>query len=117
MVVALGTPATLRAQTDYYNLDRGRPLRTEDALVIERPEMEWQVAPLRLTRVQGGRSVLGIEPELAWGALPRTQFAPGVPMERLAHGDAQVVGLAGVHASVLYALNAETLTCPRLRWE
>ncbi|MBL8960841.1 MAG: hypothetical protein JNJ98_13385, partial [Gemmatimonadetes bacterium] len=26
----------VRAQTDYYNLDAGRPLRVEDALVIER---------------------------------------------------------------------------------
>ena len=36
LTVGMITPASgAHAQTDYYNLDRGRPLRVEDALVIE----------------------------------------------------------------------------------
>jgi len=102
------------AQTDYYNLDRGRPLRTEDALPIERHALEWQIAPFRISGASGAGSVLSLEPELAWGALPRTQVELGFPLERWQRGGRVVTGGAGVDVSVLHALNAETMTLPAL---
>ena len=33
-------PAVARAQTDYRNLDDGRPVRTEDAFVVDHHEFE-----------------------------------------------------------------------------
>lgn len=60
----LAAPAA-RAQTDYYNLERGRPLRVEDALVIERHSLEWQLAPLTVSGARHAGSRIALEPELA----------------------------------------------------
>ncbi|MCC6316842.1 MAG: hypothetical protein IT361_04045 [Gemmatimonadaceae bacterium] len=112
-VLATVAPGAANAQTDYYNLDAGRPLRVEDALVIERHALEWQVAPLRFSGIRWRGTGLAVEPELAWGALPRTQVEIGVPVVRGA-GPGHVIGAAGVDVSVLHALNAETITWPAL---
>lgn len=101
----------VRAQTDYYNLDAGRPLRVEDALVIERHAIEWQLAPLRMTGARGSRVAFAAEPELAWGALPRTQVELGVPIIAPRGG---AIGAGGVELTALHALNAETSTWPGL---
>jgi hypothetical protein len=104
----------LHAQTDWYNTDRGRPLRTEDALVMERHAFEFHVAPLTFSRT-GGVSRWEVEPELSWGVLPRTQLEIGVPLlsEATLAGGANVAA-RGVHVAVLHALNAETLLFPGL---
>lgn len=107
-------PAVARAQTDYYNLDRGRPLRVEDALPIERHAIEWQLAPVRVSGARGAGSVLEVEPELAWGLWPRTQVELGVPLARLRRGSATTLGAAGVDVAILHALNTETTTLPAL---
>ncbi|MGQ0650505.1 MAG: hypothetical protein ACT4P7_23445 [Gemmatimonadaceae bacterium] len=97
------------AQTDYYNLDAGRPLRVQDALVIERHAFEWQMAPLLATGAPGRGFTLTVEPEVAWGILPRTQVEVGLPL--VLEPDP---GAAGIDVSVLHALNAETITWPAL---
>lgn len=102
------------AQTDYYNLDRGRPLRVEDALAIERHAIEWQLAPVRVSGARGHGSTLEFEPELAWGVAPRTQVELGVPMARWRRGNRQTIGGAGIDVSVLHALNTETTSLPAL---
>jgi len=109
-VTALAAPvASLSAQTDYYNTDAGRPVRIEDAYAIERRAVELQLAPFRLERARGGAYRWGLEPELAVGLFPRTQVEIGFP---LAHVEGiagrRQTGLAGIDASVLYNLNAET---------
>lgn len=106
-------PATLAAQHDYYNTDAGRPLRVEDALVIERGTLELQAAPLRVERSHG-RYQWGVEPQLAWGALPRTQVEVGLPLSVLDAAGSHVTsaGAAGLHASLLHQLNVESLTLP-----
>ena len=96
------------AQTDYYNTDAGRPLQTEDAYAVERRAVEIQAAPLRLER---SRNVYawGLEPELAVGLFARTQVELGVPLVVIDAGAAgRTAGVAGIDASVLYNLNAET---------
>src|SRR5688500_20382202 len=71
----LGVVATsATAQTDYYNTDAGRPMQIEDAHPVERRAFEIQAAPLRLERSSGGTYHWGIEPELAYGILPRTNI-------------------------------------------
>lgn len=102
------------AQTDYYNLDRGRPLHVEDALAIERHAIEWQLAPLRLGGARGAGSTLELEPELAWGVWPRTQLEVGIPMARWSRGGRETLGGAGVDVAILHALNTETTTLPAL---
>ncbi len=102
------------AQTDWYNTDRGRPLRTADALVMERHAFEFHLAPLTFSR-SGGVSRWEAEPELGWGILPRTQFEVGVPVASAATLGADAnVAARGVHVALLHALNAETLLFPGL---
>ena len=110
---ALALP--LRAQTDYYNTDAGRPVSVEDAYPVERHAFELQLAPVRLERERGGVYNWEIEPELAYGIFPRTQIEIGFPIrlpDRSAAGDAR--GLAGLDLSILHNLNVETTTLPAL---
>ncbi len=112
-LITCSIPGVLSAQTDYYNLDAGRPLRVEDALVVERHAFEWQMAPIRLSGARGLRSSFSLEPEVAWGALPRMQVEAGLPMT-LTRTPGAPRGISGLDVSVLYALNAETVTWPGL---
>lgn len=100
------------AQTDWYNTDRGRPLRTEDAVAIERHAFELQLTPFAVTSA-ARRSEWEFEPELAWGFAPRTQLGVGVTLSGLrADGHSHATAASGVHVSVLHALNTETLGVP-----
>ncbi|MBC7563346.1 MAG: hypothetical protein H7305_10560 [Gemmatimonadaceae bacterium] len=102
--------APLHAQTDYYNTDAGRPVLMEDAYALERRGLEFQVAPVRLSRARGGAYTWGLEPELAIGFANRTQFEIGVPIAYIegAAGRRGRVGISGMEMSVLHNLNAET---------
>ncbi|CAN5345579.1 hypothetical protein BH20GEM2_BH20GEM2_15820 [soil metagenome] len=103
---------SLAAQTDYYNLDAGRPVLIEDAYPTERYAFELQLAPLRLERESGGVYHWGVEPEIAYGILPRTQVEVGVPVVfRDVGGDGEL-GVAGIDLSVLHNLNVETSGLP-----
>jgi hypothetical protein len=113
-VALVAASAALHAQTDWYNTDKGRPLRTEDALVMERHAFEFHLAPLTFSRL-GGVSSWEVEPELGWGILPRTQLEVGVPIgARATLGGGANVAAHGVHVALLHALNAETLLFPGL---
>lgn len=102
-------PASLVAQTDYYNTDAGRPVTVEDAYATERYAFELQLAPLRIERANGGVYTWGIEPEMAYGILPRTHIEVGVPLAYVDRGPlGKTVGAAGLDISVLHNLNAET---------
>lgn len=112
VVIAL-VAAPAGAQTDYYNTDAGRPVRIEDAYPTERHAFELQLAPVRVERMSGGLYAWGIEPEIAYGVLPRTHIEIGLPLAFVdAAGADGTAGGAGVHLSVLHNLNAETLTLP-----
>src|SRR5688572_633491 len=113
LATGLVRAAPAGAQTDYYNTDEGRPVRIEDAAPVERHAFELQVAPFRLEREGAGVYHWEIEPELAYGVLPRTQVEVGFP---IAFSDAAVTagerGLAGIHVSAMHNLNVETRTFP-----
>jgi hypothetical protein len=115
LAASAGVAPGLAAQTDYYNTDAGRPLTIEDAYPVERRALELQAAPLRLERILGGTYRWGIEPEMAVGILPRTQFEVGVPLVYVDRGPGagalagrRSMGVAGVDVSVLHNLNVET---------
>lgn len=109
MVALALSAATVGAQTDYYNTDTGRPLQIEDAYSLERRAFEIQAAPLRLERARGGLYHWGIEPEIAFGILPRTQIELGAPLAFIDGGPGvQRSGLAGLDFSALHNLNVET---------
>jgi hypothetical protein len=115
ILLTAAVPAVARAQTDYFNTDRGRPLHVQDALAIERYAFELQAAPLRWSRASNARVVWSVEPELAYGILPRTQLEVGAPVfitEGFEGGSG--AGIGAVHVSLLHALNTESLGLPAL---
>lgn len=105
--------SSARAQTDYYNTDRGRPIRVEDAYATERFALDLQLAPLSVER-HGGRTAWSLAPEIAYGLLPRTQVEIGVPVAYRRAGEARRFGLAGIDLSALYNFNVETRSWPAL---
>lgn len=108
-IASLPAARSAAAQTDYYNTDAGRPITVEDAYATERYAFELQLAPVRLERARGGRYSWEIEPEIAYGILPRTHVELGFPVSYVdAGGGARRAGLAGVELSALHNLNAET---------
>lgn len=112
-ILASGVPA--HAQTDYYNTDAGRPVLVEDAYPVERYAFEAQVAPLRLERTGPRAYHWEIEPELAYGILPRTQVEVGLPLVYADEAEeGSVFGVGGIDVSVLHNLNVETRTLPAL---
>lgn len=106
---AIVAAAPAGAQTDYYNTDAGRPITIEDAYPVERRAFELQLAPLRLERAAGGVYTWGLEPEVAYGILPRTHVEVGLP---LVHRDDAAgrgsSGVAGVEFGIFHNLNVET---------
>ena len=108
LATVLCAASTAGAQTDFYNTDRGRPLRTEDAIVVEFRAFELQAAPLTFTRVARGASQWGIAPELAWGFAPRTQLEVAFPVTVQDDGvrARALTALSGVEVELLHQLNA-----------
>lgn len=111
IVASLPALRTVGAQTDYYNTDAGRPIRIEDAYATERHSLDLHLAPLTIERGRSGEYRWSVEPELAYGLLPRTQVELGVPVA-WRKGGASRVGLAGIKLSALYNFNVETQTLP-----
>jgi hypothetical protein len=113
-LLAIGLAAApAAAQTDYYNTDEGRPVRIEDAAPVERHAFELQLAPVRLERAGAGVYHWEIEPEIAYGILPRTHVEVGFPLAfQDAAGTGGGNGLAGIHLSAMHNLNVETRTFP-----
>jgi hypothetical protein len=105
----------LAAQTDYYNTDRGRPVQIEDAYATERHAFELKLAPVRLERSNGGTYNWGVEPEIAYGILPRTHVEVGVPIAYMDLGvGGRRSGIGGVDLSLMHNLNVESRTVPAL---
>jgi hypothetical protein len=116
ILILLGVAAPLAAQKDYYNLDKNRPVRIEDAYATERYALEVKVAPLRLERERGGVYHWNFDPEIAYGILPRTSIEVGFPFAIIdgADGVGRRSGLARIQLSAFHNLNIETRGLPGL---
>ena len=112
VAVAMLVPFAVRAQTDFYNTDRGRPVQIEDAYVTERYAFELKLAPVRLERTSGGSYNWGLEPEIALGIFPRTQVEIGLPLAFKEQGTARRSGIAGLDISAMHNFNVETEGLP-----
>ena len=115
LLAAIGTPVTrAAAQTDYYNTDRGRPVQIEDAYATERYAFELKLAPARVEWMDG-EATWDIEPEIAYGLLPRTHVEVGVPIAFTTTDlGTRRSGMAGLELSLMHNLNVETRTVPAL---
>ena len=105
-------PSLLSAQTDYINTDRGRPLRIEDAVSIERYSLEFQLSPFRIARSASGDS-RSFEPSMTYGIAALTQLEIGTPFVsvRNARGGYGTM-LGGIDIALMHALNIETDRLP-----
>src|SRR5436305_12618842 len=81
-VACLGPSARLAAQTEYYNLDAGRPTRVEDAIATERYALELVLGGLRVDWLAQGAQRWRTEPKIVYGALPFTELEVRVPVIR-----------------------------------
>ena len=108
--------ARLPAQTEYYNLDAGRPTRVEDAVSAERYALELLLGSLRIERLAGGVQRWRTEPKAIYGILPFTDVEIRVPVVRslLPGIGAASTGIAGVGIAALHAFNLETYHLPAL---
>jgi len=115
--MAVAPPRALAAQTEYYDLDAGRPTRVEDASPTERSELEIQLAPIRLEWVDGGMQRWRTEPKLSYGVLPFTEIELRLPLLMVqppGAAAARSIGLSGVSLGALHALATETRAVPAL---
>jgi hypothetical protein len=106
-------PGRAAGQTDYYNLDKHRPLRIEDAYAAERFALEFQLSPLTLTR-RGGALSFAPSLETKFGVLPGMELSAGLNADVERRDGTTRGGLGGVDVSALYNLNSETLGMPAL---
>jgi hypothetical protein len=104
------------AQSDYYNLDAGRPTRVEDASPAERWALEVLLGAFRLERYGDGTQRWRTEPKLVYGVLPFTELEVRVPVVHtfIPQGGASSTGAAGVGVGMLHAFNLETARVPAI---
>ncbi|HEU5039343.1 MAG TPA: hypothetical protein VFT84_00890, partial [Gemmatimonadales bacterium] len=86
---------SLAAQIDYRNLDRERPVATEDAYPVERHAFEL-LLPVRTERERGGDRLHLIPLEVEYGIVDNAQIGLGIPIGAVdASGADTEWGLAG----------------------
>jgi len=105
------------AQTQYFNLEAGRPTRVEDAVATERYALDVQLAPVRVERLGDGSYRWRAEPKLSFGALPFTEFELRIPYSGVRSRDSSGVrehGVTGMAIGFLRAINLETTRMPAM---
>jgi hypothetical protein len=79
-LVTLTAPPALRAQTDFYHLDKDRPLRVEDAYAAKRHAFELKLSPLTLSQDRDGTVQYRPSVELKHGVLPGVDLSAGLKL-------------------------------------
>jgi hypothetical protein len=104
---------SLVAQTDYRNLDEGRPTQVEDAVPVERYAFEFLMS-YALEREPGGGIVHAFVPELEYGIVGNGELGLTAPIGLLDEGGIMRAGLSGLRAFALYNFNTESAAAPAL---
>jgi hypothetical protein len=79
-LLILVAPGAGGAQTDFYNLDKDRPLRVEDAYPAKRYAFELKAAPLALSQTRDRTVQYRPELELKHGLFPGLDVSAGVKL-------------------------------------
>lgn len=101
------------AQTDYRNLDRGRPVRTEDAYPVERYAFEL-LLPYEYTRTVMATRTHLLRPELAYGLRPNIEVSLDVAFAWHRASDVSWGDIAGLGLAALYNFNTDAPSLPAL---
>ena len=102
------------AQSEYRNLEAGRPIRISDATPTERYALDLDLTTLRLERLSLGRYRLQYEPRVAYGILPRTEVSLRMPSFYREPSISPRGGIAGVGVGAEYQLVTEGLHVPAI---
>ena len=102
------------AQSDYRNLEGGRPVRISDATPTERHSLELDLTTIRIDRLSLGRYRAQIEPRISYGLLPRADISVRAlafyrEPSAVPRGTVAGVGIGGE-----YLLKMETLHSPAI---
>ena len=100
------------AQTDYRNLEQGRPSAVEDAYPLERYGFELSGGYRHIGEGADSRHLF--EPELMYGFARGAHFAVRMPLVVAAESGGAPGGLAGIGGSLLVNLSTERVTRPGL---
>ena len=73
--VAFFVSANANAQSEYRNLEGGRPVRVSDASPTERHALDLDLTTVRVDRLSFGRYRLQVEPRITYGILPRMDIS------------------------------------------
>jgi hypothetical protein len=112
IVVSLSGTVKAEAQSSYRNLEAGRPVRVEDAVVTERYALDVDLFNLRYDELSDLRTRLLWEPEIAYGILPRTEIWLRLPVFYRERTSVPRGGLAGLGIGGMYQLNIESQFLP-----
>ncbi|HKG95420.1 MAG TPA: hypothetical protein VKA84_26100, partial [Gemmatimonadaceae bacterium] len=104
--------APAAAQTDYYNTDAGRPVRVEDASVIERYAFDLEPFPVAMQRTSTNVYRYKVEPHVGYGVLPMTQIELGAPLVVIDRGARRQAALAGLEVAAMHGFNIESRRLP-----
>jgi hypothetical protein len=99
---------------EYRNLDGGRPVRVEDAAPTERHALDLDLTTLRFDWLSLGRERLLIEPRMAYGILPNTEFSIRVPVFFRERGQSPRAGISGIGIGAMRELRLESRRLPAL---
>jgi hypothetical protein len=114
VALTLAIPASLAAQIDYRNLDRGRPVETEDAYPVERHAFEL-LLPFRSAQEWGGQRLHLLPLEIEYGVAENAQVGLAFPVGASdGTGTGTKWGLAGLSAFILYNFNTEGPVLPAI---
>ncbi len=107
-------PAALRAQSDYRNLDTGRPIAVEDAQPTEYRAIESQWGLPHFVRQRSGSWLVAAEPETKAGLLKNLQA--GFSSEYVVARDSgnTIVASRDRQLHLLYNFNQETRRLPAI---
>src|SRR5260370_9814902 len=112
-VVGLCGTRSLAAQTDYRNLDEGRPTRVEDAFPVERYAFEF-LTSYALEREPGGGIVHAFVPELEYGLVANGELGIAAPVGLLDERGITRASPSRLRSSALYNSTPQTPTVPAL---
>lgn len=117
LILLLSSSGAVFAQSDYRNLDPGRPIRIEDAQPLEFRAFEFQFGPRYSLHPDEGDE-FSFEPELKWGFAKDWQA--GISGEAAVLDDGETTdSLRHLQIHFFYNPNQEDLNLPAVafRWE
>jgi hypothetical protein len=102
----------LLAQTEYHELESGRPVTVEDAYVTARQAIELELAPVTIEQFGNGLTRATLEPAVSYGILPRTDIELIAPFIFRERGETPSHGVTQFGIAAQYNFNNESPLLP-----